>query len=371
MAESLTQTLKTGISTVTNVRELTIGKGRINTLGDLLKGKRSKDAQYVIFFIDIFFEGSETLAKLPLEKNDELFFVDTALEPTTENIDLILNKIKRLEKKTPCAIVGMGGGSTLDTAKAVSNLLTNPGKASDYQGWDLVKNPGVFKIGIPTISGTGAESTRTCVMTNKATGLKLGMNSNFTLFDSIILDPDLLSTVPRDQYFYTGMDAYIHCMESLKGSYRNPIGDALCREVITLCKEIFLSEDMMDDQSRERLMAASYLGGCAIASSYVGLVHPLSAGLSVVFGTHHCLANCMVMRSMEEHYPQGFSDFWQMAEKQQISVPRLSATPLSQPCLERLHKASIIHEKPLTNALGENFLEKLTREHTASLFAKM
>ena len=61
----------------------------------------------------------------------------------------------------------------MDTAKAISNLLTNPGEAADYQGWDLVKNPAVFKIGIPTISGTGSEATRTCVMTNSLTGLNL------------------------------------------------------------------------------------------------------------------------------------------------------------------------------------------------------
>ena len=55
----------------------------------------------------------------------------------------------------------MGGGIALDIAKAIANLLTNPGTAADYQGWDLVKNPSIFKIGIPTLSGTGAETTRT------------------------------------------------------------------------------------------------------------------------------------------------------------------------------------------------------------------
>ena len=62
--------------------------------------------------------------------------------------------------------------STMDVAKAVSNLLTNGGVAENYQGWDLVKEPGVYKIGIPTISGTGAEATRTCVTTNERSGLK-------------------------------------------------------------------------------------------------------------------------------------------------------------------------------------------------------
>ena len=85
----------------------------------------------------------------------------------------------------------MGGGIAIDVAKAISNLLTNSGSAADYQGWDLVKHPGVFKIGIPTLSGTGAEATRTCVLTNKENGLKLGMNSDFTVYDQVILDPNL------------------------------------------------------------------------------------------------------------------------------------------------------------------------------------
>ena len=138
----------------------------------------------------------------------------------------------------------------MDIAKAVSNMLTNPGSASNYQGWDLVRNPGIFKIGIPTVSGTGCEATRTCVMTNKETGLKLGMNSDFTVFDQVILDPDLIKTVPDNQYFYTGMDAYIHCIESINGAYRNAVGDAFSEQTLTLCREVFLSSTLANTKCR-------------------------------------------------------------------------------------------------------------------------
>ena len=89
----------------------------------------------------------------------------------------------------------------MDIAKAVSNLMTNEGRAEDYQGWDLVKKPGIYKIAVPTIAGTGAEATRTCVMTNRSNGLKLGMNSDHTVYDQVILDPSLLITVPRTNIF--------------------------------------------------------------------------------------------------------------------------------------------------------------------------
>ena len=115
-------------------------------------------------------------------------------------------------------------------------------------------------------------------MTNKKTGLKLGMNSDHTVFDQIIMDPNLTKTVPRNQYFYTGMDAYIHCIESLNGSYRNAIGDAYSAQAVSLCRDVFTSGNMMSDENRSKMMDASYLGGCAIATSYVGVVHPFSSG---------------------------------------------------------------------------------------------
>jgi len=275
-----------------------------------------------------------------------------------------------MDKEKPSTIIGIGGGSTLDTAKAIANLLTNPGKAEDYQGWDLVKNSAIYKIGIPTISGTGAEASRTCVMTNEKTGLKLGMNSDYTIYDELILDPDLTATVPKNQYFYTGMDTYIHSFESLNGRYRNAIGDSFAKQAIELCREVFSSENMMSDENREKLMVASYLGGCAIANSFVGVVHPFSAGLSVVFGIHHCIGNCITMWAMEEFYPNEYKEFFEMANKQGIEIPKIPKIE-DEEIYKKLYNATIIHEKPLSNALGDNFKQILTYEKVKEIFQKM
>ena len=311
------------------------------------------------------------LSKLPVNKGDEIVFISTINEPTTEYINSLVSKLNSNSNPKPSAIIGIGGGITLDITKAVSNLLENGGLAEDYQGWDLVKKPGIFKIGIPTLSGTGAEATRTCVMTNKKSGLKLGMNSDYTVFDQIIMDPDLTKTVPKDQYFFTGMDAYIHCMESLNGSYRNAIGDAYATQTISLCREIFFGNDMMSDENRSKMMVASYLGGCAIATSYVGVVHPFSAGLSVVLGLHHCVANCVTMRAMEDFYPQGYEEFWNMVDKQGINIPVDVCQILTDDQYDQLYSSTVIHEKPLINALGENFNNVLTKERVVEIFKKM
>ncbi|SFV57625.1 alcohol dehydrogenase, iron-containing [hydrothermal vent metagenome] len=353
-----------------NVLHYMFGKGSIDKLEDILKDKKSEN-QYTVYYIDEYFQNNELLNKLPVKEEDEIFFVQTKDEPKTEFINKFRDILVEKGKNKPKAIVAIGGGATLDTGKAVANLLTNPGNAEDYQGWDLVKNPAIYKIGIPTISGTGAEASRTCVMTNTKSGLKLGMNSDFTIYDQLILDPNLTKTVPRDQYFYTGMDTYIHSFESLNGKYRNAIGDAYAKQAIALCREVFLSDDMMSDENREKLMIASYFGGCAIANSFVGVVHPFSAGLSVVFGTHHCIGNCITMNAMEEFYPKEYEEFFKMAEKQDVIIPKGIATDLSDETYLALYNSTVIHEKPLSNALGDDFKNKLTLEKVTEIFKRM
>jgi 3-deoxy-alpha-D-manno-octulosonate 8-oxidase len=208
-------------------------------------------------------------------------------------------------------------------------------------------------------------------MTNTQTGLKLGMNSDFTVFDQMVLDPDLTATVPRNQYFYTGMDAYIHCIEALAGSYRNAVGDAYSRETVNLCRQVFLADDMMDDESRERLMVASYLGGCAIATSYVGVVHPFSAGLSVVLGLHHCVANCIALNALCEFYPTEHREFRQMLDAQGVKLPTGVCAGLSDDQFAALVAATVVHVKPLTNALGANFRSVLTDQRVTDIFRSM
>lgn len=369
--------LNTGIKLVKNVGRYNIGPGSLAELSSVLSYKRNEavalsGTKKILFLVDHYFKFDLTLlSRLGVQGDDVVEFINSDNEPTTEEIDRLYISLINNDLENPACVVGMGGGVAMDYAKAISNLLSNGGSAAQYQGWDLVKKPGIFKIGIPTISGTGAEATRTCVMTNAKTGLKLGMNSDYTVFDHVIMDPDLTATVPREQYFYTGMDAYIHCIESLGGSYRNAIGDAYSRETINLCRQTFLEGDMQAPLNRERLMVASYLGGCAIATSYVGLIHPLSAGLSVVLGIHHCLANCIVMRAMSEYYSDAYKEFWSMVDKQNIHIPEGVCSRLNDIEFKALYEASMMHTKPLTNALGGNYQSILTLEKVTDLYKKM
>jgi 3-deoxy-alpha-D-manno-octulosonate 8-oxidase len=228
------------------------GRGCFNQLDEILAPQRKSGAP-MIFLVDHFFEGKELLNRIPIRGKDKIIFADVTNEPKTTYVDKIAQSLKDEFGKVS-GVIGIGGGSTLDLAKAVSLMMTNPGSSADYQGWDLVKFPGVYKAGIPTLSGTGAEVSRTTVLTGPTR--KLGMNSDFTPFDQIVLDPQLTINVPANQRFYTGMDCYIHCIESLQGTYLNEFSKSYGEKALQLCQKVFVEKDHWDDESDEQLMMA-------------------------------------------------------------------------------------------------------------------
>ncbi|MDR3358990.1 MAG: iron-containing alcohol dehydrogenase [Desulfovibrio sp.] len=354
-----------------NVGHYMVGKGALARLGDILRPLRGAQPRSpAVFFIDHWFSRTDMVSRLPLERRDMVVYVDTTNEPTTRSVDACAADVKDfLNGRAPCALLALGGGSTMDTCKCVGNLLTNPGKAEDYQGWELVGNPAPYKIAIPTLAGTGSETSRTGIVCNEEKNIKLGMNSDHTMFDQVLLDPDLTASVPRNQYFYTGIDTWMHCFESLSGSYRNVVVDALAAKAMDLCKTVFLSKDMMSEKNRETMMIASFIGG--MAAGFVGTVHPVSAGLSMVLHMPHGIANCYSLSVQEDIYPDEYRDFMTMINRQGIDLPRGICQNLTEAQYEALYEASIAHEKPLTNRLGPDYKKILTKENLIGRFRRM
>jgi len=343
------------------------GKGSLAQLGDLVAERRKTRGAGVVFFIDAFFRDGALAARLPVEKGDRIIYVDVTQEPTTDYMDALAAQVR--EGGLPCCMVGLGGGATMDTCKAVANLMTNPGLAEEYQGWDLVKNPPVYKIAVPTLAGTGAECSRTCVLSNVKKRIKLGMNSDYSMFDQVVMDPELTRTAPRDQYFFTGLDTYMHCFETLTGTYRNRIVDALAEKAVAMCEDIFLSDDMMSEVNLEKLMIASYLGG--MAAGFVGVVHPFSAGLSVALHLRHGIANCYALTVLEDIYPEQHAALMRMLERQKVNLPKGICRNLSAEEYDTLYHGTIVNEKPLSNRLGPDFKQILTKENVIERFKRM
>ena len=257
----------------------------------------------------------------------------------------------------------------MDLAKAVSLMMNNPGSSADYQGWDLVKHPGVYKAGIPTLSGTGAEVSRTTVLTGPTR--KLGMNSDFTPFNQIILDPELTANAPANQRFYTGMDCYIHCIESLTGTFLNEFSKSYGEKALDLCRYIFLHKDTWDEECDDKLMMASYAGGMSIAYSQVGVAHAVSYGLSYLLGTKHGIGNCIVMNHIEEFYPEGVAEFKRMVEKNSIHIPQGICKDLSEDQFDTMINVSLGMKPLWENALGKDWEKKMTREKLRELYGKL
>lgn len=348
------------------VSHVLFGRGSFHQLNDILAPRRKESGADMVFMVDRVFEHSPLKDRLPLKEDDRLVWVDTTEEPKTGDVDQFTARIKSNTDRLPGGIVGIGGGSTLDTAKAVSLLLTNPGPAADYQGWDLIRFAGIYHVGIPTLAGTGAEVSRTAVLTGP--DKKLGINSDCTVFDQVILDPELLQGIPPDQRFYTGMDCYIHCVESLKGTYINAFSRTYAEKAMDLCREVFL-EDPPD--AEDKLMMASYFGGMSIAYSQVGICHALSYGLSFVLGLHHGIANCVVFDYLEDYYPQEVEAFRRMSEKQDIHLPRNLVEGVGAEKLDKMTEVALILEPLWENGLGKDWKQIMTPDKIRKLYQRM
>ena len=222
------------------VPNVIFGRGCFAQLDEIVEKQRDNKDSWVVFVMDDVFKGKDLEKKLPLHEKDMLLRVNVDDEPKTKYVDELTLKVREYSSSLPCTVIGIGGGSTMDLAKAISLMLTNKGSSTLYQGWDLIKNPAIYHMAVPTLSGTGAEVSRTAVLTGPEK--KLGLNSDFTVFDQVILDPELTKGVPKKQHFYTGMDCYIHCIESLEGTFLNEFSRSYGEKSLDLCRQVFLDD---------------------------------------------------------------------------------------------------------------------------------
>lgn len=350
------------------VPRVVFGAGSFDQLGDILMEKRAHSDAPFIFLVDAVFEGKALAERIPLIFSDQIIFVPANEEPKTSQVDVLVKRIREDFAELPSGIVGIGGGTLLDLAKAVAIMLTNKGEAADYQGWDLVQKQSIYHVGIPTISGTGAEVSRTTVLLGP--DKKLGINSDFTTFDQVILDPNLTQGVSKEQWFYTGMDCYIHCIESLNGTYLNAFSQSYGEKALELCQEVYLG-DISSKDARDKLMMASWHGGMSIAYSQVGVAHALSYGLGYLLGVKHGIGNCMVFQHLSEFYPEGVVLFNEMMSKHNIQLPKNICSNLCDSDFETMISVAMGMHPLWENALGSNWRAIITPVKLRSIYEKI
>ncbi len=351
-----------------SVEKTAYGRGSFDKLSDILQPIRSEKQSYILFCLDEYFADNDSFkSRIPIQENDFLEIIEVKEEPTTELIDRLRDKY--LEKGLPAGIVGIGGGSVMDVAKALSLMFTNEGSSTQYQGLNLIKKPGIWACGVPTISGTGAEVSMTAVLTGPVK--KLGLKCDWTVLNQIVLDPDLIATVPDNQWFYTGMDCYIHCVESMTGDFKNSFSEAYGFKALEMCREVFLELDRTDPRSDELLMVASYMGGLSLTYSEVGVCHALSYGMSKILHTHHGIANCIAFYHLEDVYGDYVQEFKSMISKHNIDIPQGMSESWDEATIDAMTEVAYNLPHMWRHAFGENWESVLDRDRIKAWYRRM
>jgi len=353
-----------------NIDRVTYGRGSFSQLMQTVDPIRKENNKYFVYVVDHYFQDKSLKHQLQNLPEDLIYFIDVdPHEPTTEQIDQLRDEILA-KKGLPSGVIGIGGGSIMDIAKALSLMLTNEGSSTLYQGLNLIKKPGVYHLGVPTISGTGAEVSMTAVLTGPEK--KLGLKCDWTVFNQVILDPELIESVPTDWWFYTGMDTYIHCVESESGVRNNAFSLAYGEQALKLCREVYLGDKSgQTSENNDKLMVASLMGGLSLTYSEVGVCHALSYGLSKIHGTRHCFANCVIFQHLGDIYPKGHSEFMNMLKLHNIELPQQLSKDWDDATLTAMAQVSLNLPFMWHHAFGDNWQEKVDLDYIKSLFKRL
>jgi len=211
-------------------------------------------------------------------------------EPT---VDLVLAGVQQAHADACDFVIGMGGGSVIDTGKAIAALLTNPGEPLDYlevvgRGQALSRASAPC-IAIPTTAGTGAEVTRNAVLGAPEHHVKVSMRSPSMLPTLALIDPELTYGLPPDVTASTGLDALTQCMEPYVSNKANPLTDALCREGMQRAARSLRRafQQGSDPAARADMAVAGLCGGLALANAKLGAVHGFAGPLGGMFPVPH------------------------------------------------------------------------------------
>lgn len=235
-------------------------------------------------------------------------------EPPLEQAD----EGARLALKGKCDIViGIGGGSAMDVAKAVAVTAAHNAEAKDFLGLNKVPGPGLPTIMVPTTAGTGSEVTFTAVFVRQDLRKKEGMNSVFMYPDLALLDPELTLSLPPEPTAASGIDALCHAIESYTSVIASPASEMFSLEAIRLISENLRTcvHNGKDLDAREAQMLGSLYAGIGLANAGVGAAHSLSYPLGGQYGISHGLANTLMLpRIMEFNLPGALEKFSVIAE---------------------------------------------------------
>ncbi|MDX9820553.1 MAG: iron-containing alcohol dehydrogenase [Syntrophales bacterium] len=258
-----------------------------------------------------------------------------------------------VKAKADC-VVGIGGGSAMDTAKAIAVLATNRAKAGDFLGLNKIPAPGLPKIMVPTTAGTGSEVTFTSVFIRKDLKKKEGMNSPYLYPEVALLDPELTLTLPPEATASTGLDALCHAIESYTSIIASPMSEMVSLEAIGLIAENLRTcvHDGSNLKAREAMLLGSLYGGLGLANAGVTAVHSLSYPLGGRYGVPHGLANTILLpHVMSFNLPGALEKFAVVAEAMGEAVEDLPVREAAYLAVEAVE--ALIEDCGITKTLED------------------
>lgn len=276
-------------------QNIKFGAGTLDLLPDLAK-ELGKSKGYIISGPHLNKIGMVAKCRKALKNAgmESECFTETEGNPST---DTVVKATEGFKKSKADFIVAFGGGSPLDVAKAVAVLATYGGNIVDYEGAGKVMGPVVPMIAIPTTAGTGSEVTAFSVITDHSRNHKLTVVSNYLLPAYVILDPDLIATVPANTAAACGIDAMVHALEAYISKAASPFSDIFAREALRLIGGSI--RDYVADRSNpaacESMMVGSLFAGIAFSHARLGNVHAMSHPVSAYFDVPHGVANAILL----------------------------------------------------------------------------
>lgn len=238
-----------------------------------------------------------TEIKRLLEQEVDQFSVFTDIEPDPSAIT-VEKAYSQCRESGATALLAIGGGSTMDVAKAVGILATNGGRIHDYEGIEKFRTRPLPLIAIPTTAGTGSEVSGSCVITDTEKNLKMSIrHASLNPADVAILDPLALRTVPAHVAAHSGLDAFVHSFESYVSRLANPFTDAINLHALQLIsgniRQFVANRNNLD--AGLNMLCGSALAGMAFGLTGLGNVHCMARFVGAYFHLSHGLSNALCL----------------------------------------------------------------------------
>lgn len=271
------------------------GSGAAGQVGELVKGMGGKSVLLVADPVVAKIEAGqlviEALKKAGLKV---VVFDKVEMEPCFESV---AGAVELGRASGVDFIVGVGGGSALDSAKGIAAMINNEGNLKDYVGTNLIPRPALPLVLLPTTAGTGSEVTAVSIFTDKESGVKSGVVSDYIRARVAVVDPDLTMGLPAKPTAYSGMDALCHAVEAYTSVNANPVSDMYALEAIGLVAENLRAAVFQgsNKEARTSMAAASLYAGIAFANAGVTAVHALAYPLGARYHVPHGLANAILL----------------------------------------------------------------------------